>query len=78
MNKDYIKERVSFYKEVLKILSAFLVASAGGTVSLLFRRQNELVHWLAIVGTWLSLTLILMIVGLMVKIELLLRELKDG
>jgi len=77
MNKEYIKEKVDFYKEILKILSAFLVASIGGTISLLFRKGNELAHWLGIVGTWISLTLILMIIGLMVKIELLLRELKN-
>ena len=77
MNKEYIKEKVDFYIEVLKVLSAFLIASAGGTLGMLFKRNDELAFWIAIVGIWASLTLLLMIGGLAIKIELLLKELKD-
>ncbi len=77
MEREYIKEKVKFYTEVLKVLSAFLIASAGGTLGMLFKRDEELAFWIAIVGIWASLTLLLMIGGLAIKIELLLKELRN-
>ncbi len=77
MREEYFKEKVKFYTEILKVLSAFLIASAGGTLGLLFKKGEELAFWIAVVGIWVSLTLLLMIGVLVVKIELLLKELKD-
>ncbi|MEO2082919.1 MAG: hypothetical protein ABGX12_02705 [Desulfurobacteriaceae bacterium] len=77
MEREYIKEKVKFYTEVLKVLSAFLIASSGGTLGMLFKRDEKLAFWIAIVGIWASLTLLLMIGGLAIKIELLLKELRN-
>ena len=48
MREEYIKEKVKFYTEILKVLSAFLIASAGGTLGLLFKKGEELAFWIAV------------------------------
>ncbi len=78
MKEEYIKERIRFYTEVLKLIVALLVTSVGGTLSMLFKRNDELAFWIAIAGIWFSFSLFFLSMFFFIKIESLLRELKNG
>ena len=52
---EYAKEKVKIYTEVLKILSAFTAATAGGIVSLLFKLDYKISLPLIAFGLWLEI-----------------------
>ena len=52
---EYAKEKVKIYTEVLKILSAFIAATAGGIVSLLFKLDYRISLPLIAFGLWLEI-----------------------
>ncbi len=68
---------IDFYTEVLKLLVFLLVATAGGTISLLYKTQFAVSIPLIFFGTWISFSLVLGIVWTTLKIRRKLEELDE-
>ena len=76
MSKRTEKE-IAFYTEVLKLLVLLLVATAGGTVSLLYKMQYSISIPLIFFGIWLSASLVFGIAWTTLKIKRKLEELNE-
>ena len=72
-----IEERISFYKDLLKILSVFVFGIGAGTLGLLYKLKNPVSIPLLFLGAIVETTLLLGMVRLILKIELLIKELND-
>ena len=70
------KEKVKFLTELLKIVSLFVLTTAGGVISLLHRLDDPINVFLAIVGTWLEAIWLIMMVVVYSKIQKLFREME--
>ena len=81
LEKEKLSKRtektIEFYTEVLKLLVLLLVATAGGTVSLLYKMQFPISVPLIFFGAWLSFSLVLGIVWTTLKIRKKLEELDE-
>jgi len=71
------EKTIEFYTEVLKLLVLLLVATAGGTVSLLYKMQFPISVPLIFFGAWISFSLVLGIVWTTLKIRKKLEELDE-
>ena len=76
LNKRVEKE-IDFYIEILKLLVFLLIATAGGTVGLLYKLQVPITLPIVILGLWLSISFTLGIVGVILKIRQLFKELRN-
>ena len=71
------EKEITFYTEVLKLLVFLLVATAGGTVGLLYKTQFPISIPLIFFGAWLSFSLAIGIVWTTLKIRKKLEELDE-
>jgi len=67
---EFLKEKLSYYKELLRNFTVLLVALVGGVASLLFRLTNPIASVLTFVG-------LVLLWGLMLEIIFTLRVLKS-
>ena len=75
--QERIKEEIAFYKDLLKIVSAFSFGIGGGIVSLLFKPIGGISLILLILGGILETALLLISGWIILKIRKLLTELRD-
>jgi len=73
-----IEERVKFYRDLVKIFSAYIFAIGGGMVGLLFKEQTTLTLVLLTFGFFLEVVLLFTVIRLYLKIEKLIEEIDDG
>ncbi|SMP11528.1 hypothetical protein SAMN06265339_0936 [Desulfurobacterium pacificum] len=71
---DKIEKEVDLYRDMLKILSAYVFAIGSGIVGLLFKQKSLLVMVLLFIGFFLELMLISAMTKLYLKIRNLLQE----
>jgi hypothetical protein len=73
---EFLKEKLSYYKELLRNLTVLLVALAGGIASLLFRLTNPIASVLTFVGLVLLWSLMLEIIFTLKILKSTLKELE--
>jgi hypothetical protein len=49
---EYLKEKAKLYTELLKVATAFIIATTGGLVSLFFKLSNKISLPLVAIGIW--------------------------
>jgi len=67
-----IERKISFYTELLKILSAFIITVGGGIVGLLYRIKNPVTLPLLVLGIWFEMMLVISFIKVYLKIKQLL------
>ena len=75
--QERIKEEIAFYKDLLKIVSAFSFGIGGGVISLLFKPISGISLVLLTLGGILEAALLLISGWIILKIRKLLKGLKD-
>ncbi len=75
--QEKIKEEIAFYKDLLKIVSAFSFGIGGGTISLLFKPTSGISLILLTLGGVLEVALLVISGWIILKIKKLLAELID-
>ncbi|WP_164930901.1 hypothetical protein [Aquifex aeolicus] len=70
MNKEeYVKEKIKFLTELLKLFWITIIAIGGGTISLLLNLDNKIKVFLLFVGAFTEIILISLTLRLLIKIE---------
>jgi len=49
---EYLKEKAKVYTELLKVATAFIIATTGGLVGLFFKLSNKISLPLVAIGIW--------------------------
>jgi len=74
---EIIKERLKLYLEVLRNLVILLIATAGGTIGLLFKLSHPIAIPLLALGLILTVGILIGIVKTAVSLTNLLREMES-
>ena len=75
--KEMLKEELKVYVELLKILSAFVIALGGGLATLILNLNSPLKVLMFTAGSLLEMAFILACLRLILEISSLIRRLKQ-
>ena len=74
---EVLKEKISYYKELLKNLTILLIATVGGTAGLLFKLSNPVAFLLISPGIILSSGVTVSIFAVLDSLRKLIREMEE-
>jgi len=74
---EVLKEKISYYKELLKNLTIILIATVGGTAGLLFKLSNPVAVLLIFPGIILSSGVTVSIFAVLDSLRKLIREMEE-
>ena len=74
--KEALKEELKVYVELLKILSAFVIALGGGLATLILNLNSSLKVLMFTAGSFLEIAFVLACLRLILEISSLIRRLK--
>ncbi len=77
MKKDMAVEELKVYVEMLKVVSAFVIAVGGGTTALLLNMKTGLEAILFLLGALVEFGFITAFISIVLRISYLLRRTKD-
>ena len=66
---EALKEKVKFYTELIKVVSAFAIATTGGIAGLLFKLNYLISIPLLVLGVWIDTIWIFLIVWLVLEVR---------
>ncbi len=77
MKRDMAIEELKVYVEMLKVVSAFVIAVGGGTTALLLNMKTGLEAILFLLGALVEFGFITAFISIVLRISYLLRRTKD-